>query len=117
MIKKIILCLAVLSSLFLPLYTFADEMILPTASQSEYDDLSQQIKILEDERDKYRAKAARALDQGDRLQFENGMLTDARRYWVLAESYTEIANEIDQKIIELKKRREELLPKNAQKKS
>jgi type III secretory pathway component EscR len=113
MIKKKILYLSILLSVFIALPTLAEDAVVLAASQSEYDDLSQQIKILEDERDKYRAKAARALDQGDRLQFEEGMLTDARRYWVMAESYTEIADKIDGQILELKKRREALLQKKS----
>ncbi len=78
-------------------------------TQSEIEDLNEQIKDLEDERDKYRARATRAQDQGDRLQFENGMLTDARRYWIAADAYNEVADKIDEQITALKKKRDELL--------
>ncbi|MBI5274577.1 MAG: hypothetical protein HY860_05945 [Chlamydiales bacterium] len=77
--------------------------------QQQLDYLDDQIKRLENERDTYKAKAVRAQDQGDRLQFENGMLTDARRYWQFADACNEIAAKIDQQITLLKKQRSELI--------
>ncbi len=38
------------------------------------------------------AKAARAQDQGDRLQFNSNNISDARRYWQEAETSREIAD-------------------------
>lgn len=94
---------------------FSEQSPAPTKQMSSDEQqlnyLNQQIEDLEDERDKFIAKAARARDQGDRLQFEQGMLTDARRYWKLADTCDEIAKKIDQQIVVLKKQRDTLQKK------
>lgn len=105
--------IVVRSLYFLVLLTNACFSIQKTAQaptkQEQLAYLNQQIKQLEDERDKYIAKAARAQNQGDRLQFENNMLYEARRYWQVAQSCQEIADKIDQQISILKKQRQQLL--------
>lgn len=48
------------------------------------------------------AKAARAQDQGDRLQFNSNNTLDARRYWQEAETSREIADRYQLEIDKLK---------------
>lgn len=58
------------------------------------------------------AKAARAQDQGDRLQFNANNVTDARRYWQEADTSREIAARYQEEIDKLELRRQEILKKH-----
>ena len=88
-----------------------DEPRLPTKAAHTVEGINKQIERLEDARDRYLAKAARARDRGDRLQFQDGYLLEARRAWKRAENNRQIAEKIDQKIQELQKRRQHLKQK------
>lgn len=58
------------------------------------------------------AKAARAQNQGDRLQFNSHNLMDARRYWNDAETSNEIAARYQEEINKLELRKQEILKKH-----
>ncbi|MCF7806322.1 MAG: hypothetical protein K9M07_07230 [Simkaniaceae bacterium] len=73
--------------------------------------LNEEIERLEDERNKYIARAARFQDQGDRLQFQPEYLVEARRYWNKADEASEIANQLQVEIDRLKLERDQLLLK------
>jgi|GEM_PF-4089374 len=68
-------------------------------------DLDREIESYKNRRDLYRAKAAFARNQGDRLQFTHENLSDAKMYWKKAEAYDEIADVIQKKIDELEKQK------------
>ncbi|GAB5411660.1 MAG: hypothetical protein ChlgKO_07740 [Chlamydiales bacterium] len=59
--------------------------------------------------DLYRAKATRAKNQGDRLQFNPNNLGDARRYWNVADYYNEQADQLDQEIVVLEQEKQSIL--------
>ena len=61
--------------------------------------------------DLYRAKATRAKNQGDRLQFNPNNLGDARRYWNIADYYNEQADQLDQDILLLEEEKKSILEK------
>ncbi len=60
-------------------------------------------------RDLELAKAARAQDQGDRLQFRSNELAYARRYWQQAQNSREIASRYQEEIDKLESQRADLL--------
>jgi hypothetical protein len=55
------------------------------------------------------AKAARAQDQGDRLQFQQGNLLDARRYWQISDYHKEQAQILEKEIQLLQLEKQKLL--------
>ena len=77
--------------------------------QEQLDYIDDQIGDLKDERDRYLAKAERAQNQGDRIQFQPGQLSEAKRYWRIAEAAREIAYKINQQVSALVKQRRALL--------
>lgn len=81
------------------------------AHQESLAELNQDIEDLEDQKDKFDARAARYQDKGDRLQFQPGNLPEARRAWKVAENSQEISKRIEEEIIKLKGERDELLKK------
>ena len=70
--------------------------------QEQINEINEQIKELEDLREKYLAKAAIFQDLGDRLQFFENYQSEARKYWDLADCALEVINEIEKKIAQLK---------------
>ncbi|MCK4934139.1 MAG: hypothetical protein KAR79_00985 [Simkaniaceae bacterium] len=58
------------------------------------------------------AKAARAQNQGDRLQFNSQNLMDARRYWNDADTSQEIAARYQEEINKLELLKQEILKKH-----
>lgn len=73
--------------------------------------LDQAITRKQNLSDLYRAKATRAKNQGDRLQFNPNNLGDARRYWNVADYYNEQADQLDQEIAVLEQERQAILDK------
>lgn len=87
----------------------------------EVQSIDQAIERLTDLRNKELARASRSQNQGDRLQFNNQNLVDARRYWNEADASREIAARYQQEIDQLQSRKQEILrqqrtyPKNSNK--
>ncbi len=83
-------------------------------SQSAVEQIAQideEIADLEMQKEKYLAKSIRFQDQGDRLQFIDDYVTEARRYWELSDCALEIVDKIDQELSILKLQRAKLLQK------
>ena len=77
--------------------------------------IDKEIADLEEIKEKFKGKATRYQDLGDRLQFYDNYVTEARRYWDLSDCALEIADKIDVEIALLKKQRQKLvesLPKS-----
>lgn len=87
----------------------------PQTHRELLEQINEEIDLLEDERDKLTARAARLQDKGDRLQFQSGNLSDARRYWKMADAANQIANQIDEKIQQLKEERQTVIGEIGQK--
>ena len=79
--------------------------------QEELQTIDKAINKLTGLRDKELAKAARAQDQGDRLQFQSHNLLDARRAWQEADTSREIAARYQQEIDKLELRKQTILKK------
>ena len=77
--------------------------------KSEVGEIDQEIDKLKNQRNLYLAKATRLQNQGDRLQFENNNLIDARRAWQQAQIHREIATRIQEEIDGLEKRKQKIL--------
>ena len=94
-----------------PIETNNDPLVkeLPSSqSEEELLALDEVIEHLTELRDKELAKAARAKDQGDRLQFKSDNLSDARRFWNKAEANKEIAARYQEEIDKLVERKNKL---------
>ena len=70
------------------------------------------IERLTDLRNLELAKAARHQDTGDRLQFQNNQLMEARRSWKMAETSREIADRYQEEIDKLEVKRQNILKKH-----
>lgn len=93
-----------------PLVAPQAKPIDPTLSpQEQIKQIDQEIKELESLKEKFKAKAARYQDQGDRLQFKDHYVTEAKRYWDMADCALEVVKKIDEEIAMLKKRKVTLL--------
>jgi hypothetical protein len=77
--------------------------------KTEVSDIEQEIEKLKNQRNLYLAKAVRLQNQGDRLQFEQNNLIDARRAWQQAQIHREIATRIQEEIDALEKRKTQIL--------
>jgi FtsZ-binding cell division protein ZapB len=77
--------------------------------KAEISEIDQEIDKLKNQRNLYLAKATRLQNQGDRLQFENNNLIDARRAWQQAQIHREIATRIQEEIDTLEKRKNQIL--------
>lgn len=71
--------------------------------------IDEQIADLEKQKEMYLAKSARFQDLGDRLQFSDDYVTEARRYWDLSDCCMDIVKDIDIKITDLKIQKNMLL--------
>lgn len=80
--------------------------------QRQVNQIDADIKRKNNQKNLYLAKAARAQDQGDRLQFRPDNLGDARRYWQVADTYREKAKLMDLEILLLQKKRAQILQEN-----
>lgn len=83
--------------------------------KAEVGEIDQEIDKLKNQRNLYLAKATRLQNQGDRLQFENNNLIDARRAWQQAQIHREIATRIQEEIDGLEKRKKQILEANGTK--
>lgn len=80
-------------------------------AEEQIKQIDAELAELKDLKEKYIGKATRFQDQGDRLQFYDDYVTEARRYWDLADCALEIADKIDQEIKMLQLQREKILKK------
>lgn len=80
--------------------------------QAELDQIQSQIHRKINEKNMHLAKASRARDQGDRFQFRDGMLIDARRLWQKADFHEQQVRNLDQEIRALEERKARLLDLN-----
>lgn len=80
--------------------------------QSELDQIQSQIHRKINEKNMHLGKAARARDEGDRLQFRDGHLIDARRSWQNADFHEQQARNLDYEIRALEERKARLLQIN-----
>ena len=69
------------------------------------DYLNHEINTLQDMKEKYELKIARYQDLGDRLQFQQNNLSDARRYWALAAKSKEMVCQINHELTILRSQR------------
>lgn len=102
--------------------TFQDQLIVQSSSSESFSpkeawkqdisDIDTEIDKLTNQRNLYLAKATRLQNQGDRLQFENNNLIDARRAWQQAQVNREIATRIQEEIDALQSRRLKILQKH-----
>jgi uncharacterized small protein (DUF1192 family) len=81
------------------------------ASQMQIEQLDAQIKELKEMKRGYEARAIRAEDQADRLQFEEHFVLETRRYYRIAEINREKAAKIQEEIDRLEAQRSQLLKK------
>src|SRR3990167_6283239 len=88
------------------------EEILELIKQQPKENWREEIQIIDEAinqlselRNKELAKATRAQNQGDRLQFNTQNLLDARRYWAEADSSREIADRAQLEIDRLEERK------------
>ncbi|NGX43976.1 MAG: hypothetical protein K1060chlam3_00134 [Candidatus Anoxychlamydiales bacterium] len=75
------------------------------------DDIDKKINELEEMKRGYEAKAIKQVNQAQRLQFIEGQLQEAKRYWRSAEDNRKIATRIQKEIDELKIERMKLQKK------
>jgi hypothetical protein len=75
----------------------------------EVESIDKQIKEKTDQKNLALSKAAQAQNQGDRLQFNQNNLLDARRYWQVADAYRQQAALLDLEIELLKNKRAQIL--------
>lgn len=80
--------------------------------QIELDQIQSQIHRKINEKNMHLGKAARARDEGDRLQFRDGHLIDARRSWQNADFHEQQARNLDNEIRALEQRKARLLQLN-----
>lgn len=80
--------------------------------QIELDQIQSQIHRKINEKNMHLGKAARARDEGDRLQFRDGHLIDARRSWQNADFHEQQARNLDNEIRALEERKARLLQLN-----
>ena len=79
--------------------------------QEQIGRIDQDIEKKNNLRNLYEAKAARAKNQGDRLQFNSENVTEARRYWQIADYYNAQADLLGKEIEALHEHRSDVLNK------
>ncbi|MEM7176046.1 MAG: hypothetical protein AAF443_09060 [Chlamydiota bacterium] len=87
----------------------------PSQWHQEVEAIDQAIEVLTDLRNKELARAARAEDQGNRLQFQFPNLIDARRAWAEADKSRAIAARYQEEIDKLTERKQEILRQHGKK--
>lgn len=86
----------------------------PSSSwQTEVESIDRQIQELKELKRGYEGRALSNENQAEQLQFIQGELSNAKRYWKIAEDNRAIARKIQEDIEELEKRKAELLKENA----
>ena len=110
----LLICL-VLSSIQLTAKDLDEQTIVVAAQpgwKNEVAEIEKEIDKLQNQRNLYLAKATRLQNQGDRLQFENNNLIDARRAWQQAQIHREIATRIQEEIDQLENKKQKILESN-----
>ena len=110
----LLLCIA-FSAIELKASSLEENVVFATtqpAWRSEVVEIDKEIDKLQNQRNLYLAKATRLQNQGDRLQFENNNLIDARRAWQQAQIHREIATRIQEEIDQLEQRKQKILESN-----
>lgn len=110
-----LLCCIVFSSLQLSAKGQEEEALVVAVQpgwKNEVAEIDKEIDKLQNQRNLYLAKATRLQNQGDRLQFENNNLIDARRAWQQAQIHREIATRIQEEIDQLEQRKLKILESN-----
>lgn len=108
------MCIA-FSAIELKASSLEDGVVVVTtqpAWRNEVAEIDKEIDKLQNQRNLYLAKATRLQNQGDRLQFENNNLIDARRAWQQAQIHREIATRIQEEIDQLEQRKQKILESN-----
>lgn len=82
--------------------------------REEVNAIDQAVDVLTDLRNKELARAARAQDQGDRLQFQFPNLIDARRAWAEADKSRAIAARYQDEIDKLNERKKKILQQHGE---
>ncbi|NGX33392.1 MAG: hypothetical protein K1060chlam4_01457 [Candidatus Anoxychlamydiales bacterium] len=110
----ILILLGVLSFSSFSVGGFAKEVIARDMSDKSYtgpsnsvrynsiEDIDRKINELEEMKRGYESKAIKQVNQAQRLQFIEGQLQEAKRYWRAAEDNRKIATRIQKEIDELK---------------
>jgi len=83
------------------------------AYQDQIDQIDAQIKELKEMKRGYEARAIRAENQADRLQFEDHFVLETRRYYRIADENRAKADKIQEEIDRLEAAKSELLKKNS----
>lgn len=110
-----LLCCIVVSSMQLSAKQQEEEALVVAVQpgwKNEVAEIDKEIDKLQNQRNLYLAKATRLQNQGDRLQFENNNLIDARRAWQQAQIHREIATRIQEEIDQLEQRKIKILESN-----
>jgi len=82
---------------------------LEDRKQAEIDRLDRDIEELKLMKRGFEARALRAEDQAERLQFEDKFVLETRKYFRIAEANRQKAQRIQEEIDKLEKRKAELL--------
>lgn len=69
-----------------------------SSTQERIDEINVQLEELQDMKRGYEARAIRAEDQADRLQFEDHFVLETRRYYRIAEANREKAAKVQEEI-------------------
>lgn len=80
--------------------------------QKDLADINQQLKEMTDRQLLLRSRATRHQEQGDRWQFDNETLPDARRVWNQADKERAEANALQPQIDDLTKQKGAILQKH-----
>lgn len=110
-----LLCCIVVSSMQLSAKQQEEEALVVAVQpgwKNEVAEIDKEIDKLQNQRNLYLAKATRLQNQGDRLQFENNNLIDARRAWQQAQIHREIATRIQEEIDQLEQKKIKILESN-----
>ena len=110
--KKIFLIFCLFSSSFLLSNSNVKEPV-KIEKASRYDrrvsELNKEINELEDFKAELEGKISRYEDKAQRLQFQDGRLQEAKKYWKMADTKRRALKEVDSKLIIKKKERAALL--------
>jgi hypothetical protein len=91
---------------------FAETLYQKNDCKTKIEDLDMQIKYLEDLKLGLEGRAIRYENQAQRLQFDKDQLLEAKRFWNMADQNRKAAAELEQKIQEKKKERQQVIEKN-----
>lgn len=81
----------------------------PLSNEQKLDQLNEQIKMLKDEKLGYEGRALYNENKAQRIQFIDGEQATAKKLWQIADANRQMAQDIDGKIKELEKQRNDLL--------